>query len=633
MTAVYYEGAGRFTLGDGELIPPGPGEVRLDVAFCGVCGTDLHIAQGHMDHRVSVPQVIGHEMSGTVAEVGAGVDGYAVGDNVVVRPLDTRGETAADKGVSHICRDLKFLGIDTPGAFQSSWTVPAFTLHRLPPSVDLRRAALVEPLAVACHDVRRGEVAAGNSVVVIGGGPIGLLVGLVARERGASVTVSEVSPFRRELAAELGLEAVDPTAADLTAAILARTGGCGRGCRVRGVRLYGGGGRDDATRMHPRHDRDRRDLPRPAAGATVRLLLEGAADDWRTRLRAGRLRRGDLPPRGRHAPSRPSGDGRGAARAAAVRLRHPGRRRAGHEDPDRLSPVSPSFAGKTVLVTGCRRGIGKAIALAFAAAGADVIGVSATLEEDGGSVGREVEELGVSFRGHTCDFADRAAVYRLVDALKDGPTPDVLVNNAGTIRRSPAVAHRDEDWDAVLEVNLTAQFVLTRELGARMLERRSGKIVFIASLLSFQGGITVPGYAASKGGIAQLTKALANEWAASGVNVNAVAPGYIATDNTQALQDDPGTLRPDPAAHPGRPMGRRSRHRRRGAVPRIHCGRLCSRRGAACRRWMARAMTDRVATTQAVLGHGVVPVVVLEGIDTARPVQRKHQLSTRAFAE
>jgi 2-desacetyl-2-hydroxyethyl bacteriochlorophyllide A dehydrogenase len=227
VTAVYYEGAGQFTLGDGKLIPPGPGEVRLDVAFCGVCGTDLHIAQGHMDHRVRVPQVIGHEMSGTVAELGTGVEGYAVSDNVVVRPLDTRGETAADKGVSHICRDLKFLGIDTPGAFQSSWTVPAFTLHRLPPAVDLRRAALVEPLAVACHDVGRGEVAPGNSVVVIGGGPIGLLVGLVARERGASVTVSEVSPFRRELASELGLDVVDPTSADLTAAILARTGGAG----------------------------------------------------------------------------------------------------------------------------------------------------------------------------------------------------------------------------------------------------------------------------------------------------------------------------------------------------------------------------------------------------------------------
>jgi len=151
----------------------------------------------------------------------------------------------------------------------------------------------------------------------------------------------------------------------------------------------------------------------------------------------------------------------------------------------------------------------------------------------------EVAELGGTFRGHACDFSDRAAVYGLVEVLRDGPTPDVLVNNAGTIRRSPAVEHRDEDWDAVLEVNLSAQFVLTRELGARMLDRGSGKIVFIASLLSFQGGITVPGYAASKGGVAQLTKALANEWAAAGVNVNAVAPGYIATDNTQALQDDP----------------------------------------------------------------------------------------------
>ena len=134
MTAVYYEGPGRFTVGESEVLSPGAGEVRLDVAFCGVCGTDVHIARGHMDHRVRIPQVIGHEMSGTVAELGPGVDGYAVGDPVVVRPLDTRGETPADKGFSHICRDLKFLGIDTPGAFQSSWTVPAFTLHRLPPT-------------------------------------------------------------------------------------------------------------------------------------------------------------------------------------------------------------------------------------------------------------------------------------------------------------------------------------------------------------------------------------------------------------------------------------------------------------------------------------------------------------------
>ena len=180
-----------------------------------------------MDHRVRIPQVIGHEMSGIVAELGPGVDGYDVGDAVVVRPLDTRAETPADKGFSHICRGLKFLGIDTPGAFQSSWTVPAFTLHRLPPTVDLRLAALVEPLAVACHDVRRGEVVSDESVVVIGGGPIGLLVGLVAMAQGAEVTLSEVSHFRRRLAAALRLDVIDPTATDPQTAVLEQTGGVG----------------------------------------------------------------------------------------------------------------------------------------------------------------------------------------------------------------------------------------------------------------------------------------------------------------------------------------------------------------------------------------------------------------------
>ena len=196
--------------------------------------------------------------------------------------------------------------------------------------------------------------------------------------------------------------------------------------------------------------------------------------------------------------------------------------------------------GRTVLVTGARRGIGMGIAIAFAEAGADVVGVSTRLEVDGGDVGREVVARGRTFRGYACDFAERDQVTELAETLRrDGIVVDVLVNNAGTIRRAPAAHHRDEDWDAVLEVNLTAQFVLTREVGRQMLERGHGKIVFIASLLSFQGGINVPGYAASKGAVAQLTKALANEWAVSGVNVNAVAPGYIQTDNTQALQDDP----------------------------------------------------------------------------------------------
>jgi (R,R)-butanediol dehydrogenase/meso-butanediol dehydrogenase/diacetyl reductase len=200
---VYYEGGGAFTLRDAPPVRPGRGEARLDVAYCGICGTDLHIADGHMDHRVRAPQVIGHEMAGTVAELGPGVDEFRVGDRVVVRPLDSRGETVADRGLSHISRNLRFLGIDTPGAFQSSWTVPAFTLHRLPDGTDLRLAALAEPLAVACHDVGRAELTRDETAVVIGGGPIGLLIALVARTEGAQVVLSEVDPQRRGLAADL----------------------------------------------------------------------------------------------------------------------------------------------------------------------------------------------------------------------------------------------------------------------------------------------------------------------------------------------------------------------------------------------------------------------------------------------
>ena len=227
MTAVYYAGPGRFTVAASEVLPPGPGEVRLDVAFCGVCGTDLHIAHGNMDHRVRAPQVIGHEMSGTVAEVGTGVEGIRVGDPVVVRPLDTRGETPADRGLSHISRHLRFLGIDTPGAFQSSWTVPAFTVHRLPEGLDLRLAALTEPLAVACHDVRRAELVPGEMAVVIGGGPIGLLIAIVAHNAGARVLLSEVAPDRLAFAGSLGFDAVDPTASDLPAYVEAASEGAG----------------------------------------------------------------------------------------------------------------------------------------------------------------------------------------------------------------------------------------------------------------------------------------------------------------------------------------------------------------------------------------------------------------------
>jgi len=195
--------------------------------------------------------------------------------------------------------------------------------------------------------------------------------------------------------------------------------------------------------------------------------------------------------------------------------------------------------GKTAMVTGCKRGIGLAMAVGLAEAGADIVGVSATLEQSGSEVEKAVTALGRKFRGYACDLADRAALYRFIGQVREEAPPiDILVNNAGTILRKPAAEHPDEYWDQVLEVNLSSQFILAREFGREMLARRSGKIVFTASLLTFQGGITVPGYAASKGGIGQLTKALANEWAGSGVNVNAIAPGYVATDNTAALRAD-----------------------------------------------------------------------------------------------
>lgn len=198
------------------------------------------------------------------------------------------------------------------------------------------------------------------------------------------------------------------------------------------------------------------------------------------------------------------------------------------------------LSGKTALVTGARRGLGKAIAVGLAGAGADVIGVSASQEDEGSEVQRLVEESGRRFVGRACDLSDRTELYRFLSWLTESQHQvDILVNNAGTIIRHPAAEHRDEDWDQVLEVNLSAPFILARELGSQMIERHSGKIIFTASLLSFQGGITVPGYTASKSAIAGLTRALANEWAAHGVNVNAIAPGYMDTDNTEALRKDP----------------------------------------------------------------------------------------------
>jgi len=198
------------------------------------------------------------------------------------------------------------------------------------------------------------------------------------------------------------------------------------------------------------------------------------------------------------------------------------------------------LTGKIALATGCNKGIGQAMALGLAEAGADIIGVSATLALTGSDTERQVCALGRDFRAYQADFSQRASIDAfLVQVQQDFPRIDILINNAGTIRRAPAAEHSDADWDEVLAINLDAPFRLARAIGGRMLQQGAGKIIFTASLMSFQGGINVPGYAASKGAIGSLVKALANEWAGCGVNVNAIAPGYIATDNTEALRNDP----------------------------------------------------------------------------------------------
>src|SRR5215510_8514375 len=194
---------------------------------------------------------------------------------------------------------------------------------------------------------------------------------------------------------------------------------------------------------------------------------------------------------------------------------------------------------KLALVTGSSRGIGLAVATALAESGADIIGVSSKLEASGSALEKAVLNAGRKFYAYQCDLTDRKSIYAFLEKVKvDHPVIDILINNAGHILRKPVAEHPDEYWDTIININLSAQFILTREIGKRMVERGSGKIVFTCSLLSFQGGITVPGYAASKGAVASLLKAFANEWARSGVNVNGVAPGYIATDNTAQLRED-----------------------------------------------------------------------------------------------
>ena len=225
MIATYYTGDHTFEINETQALPPGPEEVRIKVAYCGVCGTDMHIFHGMMDHRVQMPITIGHEMSGTIDALGEKVEGFEIGQKVVVRPLDNRKEKASDKGLSHICEELKFIGIDSPGAMQQLWNVPAFTLHKLPAETDLKLAALVEPLAVACHDLRLSGLQKGETAVVLGGGPIGMLVAMVAQQHGGNVIISEINPTRITLAQSMGFPVVNPTLDDVVEFVKAKTDG------------------------------------------------------------------------------------------------------------------------------------------------------------------------------------------------------------------------------------------------------------------------------------------------------------------------------------------------------------------------------------------------------------------------
>jgi (R,R)-butanediol dehydrogenase / meso-butanediol dehydrogenase / diacetyl reductase len=228
MRRALYTGDRTVTVEDSTCVPPGAGQVRIEVAYTGICGTDLHILHGAMDNRVSTPAVIGHEMSGRVAELGPGVEGWAVGDPVTVMPLDWCGDCPACRaGHSHICHNLNFVGIDSAGSMQASWTVPARLLVRLPDGLPLAYAALVEPTAVAVHDVRRGQVRAGEKVVVVGGGPVGLLVASVAGSAGADVLVLELDERRREVASRIGLNTMDPTTQDVAKHVEEWTAGAG----------------------------------------------------------------------------------------------------------------------------------------------------------------------------------------------------------------------------------------------------------------------------------------------------------------------------------------------------------------------------------------------------------------------
>jgi len=228
MLTAQYTGDRTITVAELQPTPPARGEVQIRVAFTGLCGTDLHILHGNMDARVTTPLTFGHEMSGTIAAVGEGVTGWSIGDAVTVMPLDWDGTCPAClAGNQHICQNLNFIGIDSPGSLQELWNVPTEVLVALPAGLRLDHAALVEPVAVAVHDVRRANLQPGQKAVVIGGGPIGVLIASVAREFGGDVVVIELDANRRAQIDALGFTTLDPRETNQVDWVTEWTGGAG----------------------------------------------------------------------------------------------------------------------------------------------------------------------------------------------------------------------------------------------------------------------------------------------------------------------------------------------------------------------------------------------------------------------
>ena len=226
MRAAYYHGNRTFRTAPASMPVPKAGEALLRVRRVGICGTDLHIYQGHLDHRVPRGGIIGHETFAEVAEAPAG-SGFERGDRVVVEPVLSCGACRACRmGATYLCYSLKVMGVDVHGGMQDYWAVPTDRLLKVPGSLSDDHAALIEPLSVATHDVNRAQVKAGDAVVVFGGGPIGCLIALVCRHRGARVKVAEINPFRLDLLKGFGLDTIGPDQ-DVVRAVNDWTGGDG----------------------------------------------------------------------------------------------------------------------------------------------------------------------------------------------------------------------------------------------------------------------------------------------------------------------------------------------------------------------------------------------------------------------